>query len=407
MLEVLTLQGGIPLNYIFNKSPVGHLVIHFSKGSRSDPDQMPGMCHLIEHMLFKGDKQNPYIEIISRIEGLGGDINAYTTKEYTVLYCSFMNEYMAETLALVAGIVRNPGFDDVELRKEKKVIADEIKSYQDSPAERIFDEFEQLLFKGHPLGNDILGSVSSLKRIDQSAISAFYRQNFAADFYMSIVTDHDKAKTLDIISRFSAMTEIKHSQYQRKEVNYVRRNKTLRDEVHQVHCIMGHCAPDYYSHWRQVYRLMANMLGGPGLSSYLNLLVREKHALTYSIEAGYTPYTDTGIFYVYFTCDEKRLEQTSDLVRGELNRIRHDLLSDTDVQRGILQFQAQLALHFEAPLNEALFSAKNLHIFGQPVLKDDIYKEVRSIQSKDIMECAEELLKPDQMSVITIQNHKS
>lgn len=407
MLEILSINGGVNLNYQFSRSPVGHFVIHFSKGSRSDPANMQGMCHLIEHMLFKGDKQNPYIEIISRIEGLGGDINAYTTKEYTVLYCSFMNEYMAETLALVAGIIRNPGFDNHELRKEKKVIADEIKSYKDSPAERIFDEFEHLLFKGHPLGNDILGSVASLSRIGQNEINDFYQKNFASDFYMSIVTNHDKLKTLDVISGFTAMTEICHSQYKRQEVNFEPHKKILRDEVHQVHCIMGHTAPDYFSKWRQVYRLMANMLGGPGLSSYLNILVREKHALTYSIEAGYTPYTDTGVFYVYFTCDEKRLEQTSDLVRGELNRIRTIALSETDVQRGILQFQAQLALHFESPLNEALFSAKNLHIFGQAVLKNDIYKEVRNVKPADILECANTLLDPDQMSVITIQNHAS
>lgn len=303
-------------------------------GTRDELPDEQGMAHFVEHLIFKGTRKRRAWHILNRMENVGGDLNAYTNKEETVIYSAFLKEHFARAVELLTDIVFHSTFPEQEIAKEVEVIIDEIQSYEDSPAELIFDDFEELIFPDHPLGRNILGTPEQLRRFgSQDALRFTGRYYRPSNMVFFVQSDIDFKRIVRTVEK--AMAEIPFSAvegYQRQApLPYQPQQLTLHKDTHQAHVMIGGRGYNAYDERRTGLYLLNNILGGPGMNSRLNISLREKRGLVYTVESNLTAYTDTGTFCIYFGCDQEDADYCAELVHKELKKLRDHTLTSSQL----------------------------------------------------------------------------
>ncbi|MBL7924714.1 MAG: insulinase family protein [Bacteroidia bacterium] len=384
------------------ESAVTHCGLLMRAGTRDELPGKEGLAHFIEHNLFKGTAKRKAIHILNRLEVVGGELNAYTTKEETCLHASVMNRYFERALELIADIALHSVFPEKEIEKEKDVISDEIRSYQDTPYEQIFDDFESQLFKGHTLGHPILGTEDSIRKFRKKDLLEFTARMYdPAHMVFAVSGNIGAEQVLKLVSKYMGHAKTKRKVHARKPVRkYSPALHEMTRNINQVHYIMGRPAFGLRDPRRYTLVLLNNLLGGPGMNSRLNLNIREKYGFTYTIESGYHTYSDTGIFHVYFATDEKHFERTRMLMEKELEELCRKRIGETQFRQYKEQLLGQIQLAQENRLSVLLSMAKSQLNLGKVITLSDITARIAQISAGEVLEVAGEIFHPAQRSVL-------
>lgn len=381
-----------------------HIGLIINVGSRNENKSIYGMAHLIEHLIFKGTNKHQARYILNRIDSVGGELNAYTTKEKTVIHASVNKKYFERALDLISEIFQFASFPEAQILKEKEVVKDEIQSYNDNPYEQIYDDFEELLFSGHSLAHSILGNVKSLDKINRKQIISFYKKHYnTSNAVVSILGHIDTRYIKEIIEqKFSADTLIGKAagSSQKKLVAYKPFQKEIFKDTHQSHCIIGNHAYDIKSNHRLPFILLTNILGGPAMNNRLNMNIREKYGYTYTIEAQYSAYCDAGIFTVYFGVDNKYLQKTISLVKKELQFFKNNTLSKTMLTQAKDQLCGQISLANDNHISTMLANGKSLMYFDKVITYQELFAKINSITPGQIYECAQMVFNEKKISTL-------
>jgi predicted Zn-dependent peptidase len=395
-----TFPNGIRLIHQGSDSPVGHLGIIINTGSRDELPDEHGIAHFIEHCIFKGTKNRKAFHILSRMEDVGGELNAYTTKEETALYATFLSAYYERASELLSDILFNSVFPDKELKREKEVIVEEINSYNDSPSELIFDDFDELVFDGHPIARNILGTYESVRKLNRENILQFIDRNYHTDqMVISSVGSIPFKKLVALLERyFGKMPQKLRSQTRQRFDAYQPCNKEVRKETFQTHCMVGNLAYDSTDPKRIVMILLNNILGGQGMNSRLNLALRERKGLAYNVESSYNTFSDTGLFNVYFGTDNDNFEKALQIVFKEFELLRKSKLGTLQLIRAKKQFIGQLAIAGENREDLMLTIGKSYLFYNKVDPMSVVFEKIDAITADQLLEVANEILNPERMS---------
>lgn len=402
------LENGIRVIHHPIKNRVAHCGFIINTGTRDEKLPENGMAHFIEHSIFKGTKNRKSHHILNRIDNVGGEINAYTTKEKTCIYASFTNEYLERASELLSDILFNSIFPEKELEKEKEVIIDEIYSYQDNPFEQIYDDFEEFIFENHPLGMNILGTVDSVKSISREKILTFIENNYSPDqIIFSIVGDFTEKKIQTIIKKYLTENIYKTKQIERTSFsNYSPFTKTIEKNVYQAHCMIGNLAYSSQHKNKIDFILLNNILGGPAMNSRLNMGIREKHGLTYNIESTYNTYSDVGVVGIYLGTDVKHLDKSINLVHKELKKLRTIQLSSSQLQKAKQQLIGQITLAEENKSNVMIGLGESLLFYNKVDSLEEVYQKINDVSSSNLLEVANDIFDPNQLSTLIYKPNK-
>ena len=366
------------------------------------------MAHIIEHLIFKGTKKRKAYHVLSRIENVGGELNAYTTKEETCIYASFLNPYYKVCLELFSDVAFNSVFPDKELIKEKAVVIDEINSYNDNPSELIFDDFEALVFNGHPLAGNILGTKDTVKKFRKQDIFRFIKNNYSTDQMVIASAGRIRFdKLIKMVEMYFGHIKASYRHHERKPFKaYKASVKKIDKDSYLSHCMVGNIAYARSHPKKNTLLLLNNLLGGPALNSRLSLGIREKYGFAYGIESMYQPYSDAGIFAIYLGTDPTHVEKGIHLVIREMKKLAEKKLGSIQLQRAKRQLIGQLAINYESNLNEMLGIGKSY--LSKPRVKtyDEILAEIELITAENILEVANEIFNVHQLSTL-IYNAKT
>jgi predicted Zn-dependent peptidase len=400
--HIHTLSNGIRLIHKHVNSPVAHLGLFINIGSRDELVEEHGLAHLIEHMLFKGTLRRKSYYILSRMEDVGGEINAYTTKEETCIHATFFNQYYSRALELISDIAYNSVFPANELKKEREIILDEINSYKDSPSEIIFDEFEELLFDGNPLARNILGSGEALKSFSPSHIKNFITRNFSTDqMVVSSVGSIQFKELIKFFTEFFSVQVMKRLSPREPVIyNHKASFNELERNTFQTHCIIGNLAYKVTDDRRLTLYLLNNYLGGPGMNSRLNLALRERKGYAYTIDSLYTAYTDTGNITIYFGTDKNLIEKCIQIILKELEYLRDNLLSQIKLQKVKKQVLGHIAISFENNENHMLSMGKSLMIFNRVDTLKEISNKIETVSPRQMLEVANDVFDANRLSYL-------
>lgn len=402
MYETCILENGLKVIHqrIFGKAAWCGLVI--GVGSRDERREEEGIAHFIEHVIFKGTEKRRAYHILSRMEDVGGELNAYTTKEDTCIYASFLPVYYERTLELLADIVFHSVFPEKEIEKEKEVVIDEINSYKDSPGELIFDDFEELIYHGYPIGRNILGSEESVRKLQRNDILDFVRRNYRPDcMVISSVGDIPFEKLVRLVRKFFGGIVIAGTPSVRiRPEGYMPQTRVVEMGTFQNHCVIGNVAYGYTGDNRLPLSLLVNILGGTGMNSRLNLIIREKYGLAYNVEASYIPYSDTGVFSIYFGCDGRDLERCIRLCRKEMAGLCEIPLGQRQLKKAKAQMTGQMTLDSENYESMMLSIGKSFLIYGKVDDPDTVCREVESIDSGLLQRVARDILAPEKQTML-------
>lgn len=397
-----TLDNGIRLVHHQTTSPVAYCGMLIHTGSRDESAEEHGMAHFIEHVLFKGTQKRKAYHILSRLEDVGGELNAYTTKEETCVYASYLKEDFGKAIELISDILFQSTFPEQELTREKEVIIDEINSYRDNPAELIFDEFEELIFRDQPIGRNILGDPEIIKRFSKIDILRFIRGNYHTDqMVFCSVGNIPFAKVNRLFEKyFSPVTANFRLEKRMEFAGYTPEKKVLEKNTFQSHCIIGNLAYDLKDERRIGLYLTNNILGGQGLNSRLNLSLREKNGYAYNVESSYSPYMDTGVLSIYFGTDKKNLDKSIRLAYREFDRLKKQKLGILQLSRAKKQMIGQLARGAESHESLMLSMAKNYLVYDRVDSMEEIAAKVNSVSANQILEITNDLFDFDRLSTL-------
>ncbi len=400
--DLFTLQNGIRVAHKRVDSPVAYACIMVNAGTRDELDKEHGIAHFIEHVIFKGTKRRKAFHIMSRLEDVGGELNAYTTKEETVVHATFLKDDYHRAIELVSDIVFHSTFPDKELEKEKEVILDEINSYKDSPSELIFDDFEELIYPNHPFGRNILGTKKHIKRFNREYISTFMDRCYSTDqIVFCSIGNVPLFRVKKLAERYLGSIAKSNREKPRISVNaYVPNSLSVKKNTYQQHCILG-CTAYHLKHPKRIgMYLLNNILGGPGQNSRLNLSLREKSGYAYNVESNYTPYTDTGVFSIYFGSDKANFNKSLELVQRELNRIRTEKLGVLQLFKAKRQLMGQLAIASENSEILMLNTARSVLVYDEIDSLNEVNKVIEGISSSELIEIANEILCENNLSTL-------
>ncbi len=403
--QVFTLPNGIRLLHKHTSSLISHACIIVNTGSRDEANGKDGLAHFIEHLLFKKTKKRSTNQILNRLELVGGDLNAYTTKEYTCIHASFLNAYVERAIELFQDLVFHSVFPEDELEKEKSVILDEIASYQDQPEEAIQDDFEDLLFAGHPLGRNILGTADSVKGLERKDIISFLESNYNThEIVIGVLGNYDFKKLCKLFSKLhSAIPENKATLNRPSLPTYQPTEKRIEKSIAQTHCVLGNQAYSTHHASKTGLLLLNNILGGTGMSSRLNLQIREKYGIAYTIESNYTPFSDTGIFSIYFGTDAEKSAKALSLVHKELKKLRENKLSTIALQQAKQKFTGLIALGEENRIGLLISMAKSLIDYGKADTLEEIYEKINAVTADHLLETANEIFDPVTLTTLLFE----
>lgn len=386
-----TLSNGIRGIHRQVRNAVAHCALVIGAGSRDEHPDEYGLAHFTEHAVFKGTAHRRAWQVNCRLENLGGELNAFTTKEDTTIHATTLRGDFSKAAELIADIAFHSTFPDRELDREKEVIADEINTYKDSPADLIYDTFEDMLFAGSELGHNILGRKAALMRYNGDAIRAFTARTHTTDQMVFSSIGNFPVRTAEsVASRYFAERPASVRGFSRAAcAPYAPFEKTVVKHTHQTHCIIGNRTCGFEDERRLPLALLVNVLGGPSANSLLNVVIREKHGLSYNIEASYTPYGDTGLVAIYFSSDHANAEQCISLIGEQLHRLQTVPLSARQLSMAKKQFIAQLAISGESNESYMLSAGKSLLTHGEVDTMEQVYAKVRALTAAQLTEAAE------------------
>lgn len=394
MIHTDTLLNGLRIIHRESPSEISHCGIVVNTGSRDEYPGEAGMAHFVEHMLFKGTHRRRAHQIAARMENVGGELNAYTTKEETFYYATFLGEYFPRAVELLADMLFHSEFSPVLIEREREVILDEINSYQDDPAELIWDDFENMLFAGHDLGHYILGEPETLNRFTRDQILSFMERQYQPSqmvFFSSGRTPFHKVKR-HLEQHFSVTPSLVEERERRApEIIPQPVKQQIEKNTAQSHVMIGF--PVFSMHHPQRYALllMNNILGGGSLNSRLNASLREKYGLVYHVESNVTLYSDTGLFAIYFAGDPQQRERCIRLVRKEINRILEKELTPFQLNLAKRQWKGQLGIAAEQNENYTLAMAKRYLHTGGYLSLDEMFSRIDAITAEELHVTAREL----------------
>ncbi|WP_199269702.1 M16 family metallopeptidase [Mucilaginibacter lacusdianchii] len=403
--QVHTLSNGIRLLYKYAASTITHTCFVINAGARDEQPQKDGLAHFIEHLLFKQTERRNTSQILNRLELVGADLNAYTTKEYTCIHASLLKQHLERTLDLFEDIIFHSTFPEEELTKERSVILDEIASYQDQPEEAIQDDFEGILFKGHPLGNNILGTEESVNQLSRTDINQFLADTYNThQMVFAVIGDYDFNKLIKLVEKYLGAIPANTSAKNRQQPGKLISEYTVIEKpISQVHCVLGSLAYPSSHKYKNGLLLLNNLLGGMGMSSRLNLEIREKHGIAYTIESGYTPLTDTGIFSVYFGTDAEKSDKALRLVHKELKKLRDNKLGSLQLQQAKQKFIGQIALAEENRLSLIISMAKSLIDFNSIDSLQDVFDKMNAVTAEELLEISNEIFDPNNWATLIFE----
>lgn len=396
------LPNGIRLVHQYVDSPVAHCGVIINTGSRDEAHHEQGIAHFIEHTIFKGTLKRKSFHILSRLEDVGGEMNAYTTKEETAIHASFLAEYYERTMELFSDILINSTFPDHELKREKDVILDEINSYNDSPSELIFDDFEELIFDGHSIGRNILGTPDNVKNFTREDIQKFMAKNYNTDqMVICSVGNISGKRFLHLAERFfNPFPENRRDFSRPKFFGNSAKSRIIEKETFQSHCLIGGLAYDVFHRNRIGLVLLNSVLGGQSGNSRLNLALRERNGIAYNLESSYTAYSDTGSITIYFGTDKDNLDKAISLIKREINILQNKLLGDIQISKAKKQLVGQLAMSQENHEDLMLTLGKSFLTYNKMDGLDVIYKKIDALTPSQILDIANEVLDFDKLSIL-------
>ena len=390
--ETYTLSNGIRGIHRQVRSGVAHCALVVNAGSRDELRGEYGIAHFTEHALFKGTERRKAYQVNCRLENLGGELNAYTTKEDTTLHATVLRRDFSRAVELIADVIFRSTFPDRELDKEREVIADEINSYKDSPSERIYDDFEDMIFSGSELGHNILGSKSTIARFTSEHLHSFVRRTYTTDqMVFSSIGNFSVATAQSVAERYIGGISPTTRDFQRVAPSpYVAFDQRISRHTHQAHGIIGTRGYGIADDRRLPLALLVNVLGGPSANSLLNILLREKHGLSYNVEATYTPYSDCGIVGIYFSSDHDNAAQCVELIESEIAALCREHITPRRLAIAKRQFVAQMAISMEANEGYMLGAGKSFLLYKDIDTLEDAYKKVMAITAAQICDVARE-----------------
>lgn len=403
--EFFALANGIRCIHRRQKtSPVAHIALTIGAGTRDEASEQHGVAHLVEHMMFKGTARRTAWQVNSLLENSGGELNAFTTKEETVIHASLLRSEFSKGIDLLADMAFNSSFNPKELIKEKEVILDEINSYKDSPSELIYDEFEELLFNGSGLGRNILGDRKSLRKIGPKETVDYVTRNYKTDrIVFSASSNMTHKRFRELCERYlKPLSNGEGAANGRTKPGRVDTPFTIvrKMNTYQGHCLMGGYAYDLHDSKRMHLALLINLLGGPASVSRLNQELREKRGWTYNVEGGYIPYSDSGLFSIYLGCDKDKIEPSQELVHKELKKLRETGLTDIQLARAKKLYLGQMAILNESPEALMLGAAKSLLVYNSLNSTAEIATKIESITTSDLLAAANETFTPENLNTL-------
>ena len=402
-----------------SQSRVAYCGIAVHAGSRHETAEQQGLAHFCEHLAFKGTERRTATQIINAIEGLGGELNAFTNKEDTVYYCAIEQRHLRRALDVLQDIVFHSQYPEQEVEKEREVVCDEIESYEDTPAELIFDEFENILFEGHPLGHNILGTSEQVRSYTAADAAAFARQWYQPENCVLFICSAKPAtltqKTLpqplpvgegSHYSQGGASAEKVSSPLPDREGagNDLLGECFIRDRgTHQAHVMVGTRAYSAGDERRWALYLLNNILGGPALNSRLSMALRERNGLVYTVDSSMVSYSDTGLWSIYFGCDPDDTKRCLRLVRQQLDRLMDKPLSEAQLRAAKLQLQGQLAIAAENREQTILDCARTFLHTGKVRTVNDVMAHIATLTAADLQQSAQELFAPERLTTLIYQ----
>ncbi len=381
---------------------VGHLGLTINAGSRDELEHEQGLAHFIEHCLFKGTKKRKAFHILSRMDSVGAELNAYTTKEETVIYASFLKEHFERAMEAIADIVSHSTFPEKEIAKERDVIIDEILSYQDSPSELIFDDFEELLYGDHPIGRNILGTQDSVKILSRNDIKAFIGRRYRTSEMVLSTAGHEPFRKIVKWAEkyFEDLTPGQPETQRQPVLTTKTETKIVEMDTFQAHLMLGGPAYDQHHPNRIATVLLNNYLGGPAMNSRLNMNIRERHGIAYNIESHYAPYADTGLISIYLGTDQKLLKKSEALIRKELKILRERKMTVTALHRAKEQLKGQLALSSEGGANIMQAIGKSLLTYDRVDTTAELLRQIDDVTVDVLLDVANDCFDESKMSLL-------
>jgi len=400
--QVHTLANGIRILFKHSPSAITHCCFVVNAGSRDELPNKEGLAHFIEHLLFKETERRNTPQILNRLELVGADLNAYTTKEYTCIHASLLKQHLERAVDLFEDILFHSTFPEEEMEKERGVILDEIASYLDQPEEAIQDDFEELLFAGHPIGKNILGTPETVGALNGDDIQQFISANYnTGQMVFAVYGDYDFNKLVKLCDKYFGAVKENRAVKHRVSPGIIKPDlHVVKKPIAQTHCILGGRA--YPSAHKNKYGLLLlnNILGGMGMSNRLNLEIREKHGIAYTVESNYTSLTDTGIFSIYFGTDAGKAEKALKLVHKELKKLREQKLGAVQLRQAKEKFIGQIALAEENRMSLIISMAKSLIDFNYVDTLPQLFEKINKVTASQLLEISNEIF--DESKMITL-----
>lgn len=398
--EIFELSNGIRCVFQKTNTMASHFGVIIKAGTRFETDEQHGLAHFIEHCVFKGTEKRKAFHILNRLDVVGGELNAYTTKEEVCIYGSFLRNHLNRTVELIEDIIFHSNYPFKEIEKEKEIVIDEILSYKDTPSEQIYDDFETYVFDQHPLEKSILGTAESVRSFDKDKIEAYWNSMLHPDnIVISVVGNYSLKRLQSLLEKHFTRARL-HGQPQNniQDLKYKPFQKSFAEAQYQTHTVVGGVAYPYNEERRRSMVLLNNILGGPSLNARLNLGIREKYGYTYNIESTYTPYMDTGVFQIYYGTDPKYTNKTDKLVEKELKRLREKPLGVMQIHQAKEQLKGQIALAQENKASVMLSIGKSLLIYDKVDTLEQVYKDIESVTSFELQEISNEIFDVNKLS---------
>ena len=400
--NIHTLSNGLRIIHEPSSSKVAYCGFAVDAGTRDEAENEQGMAHFVEHLIFKGTRKRKAWHILNRMENVGGDLNAYTNKEETVIYSAFLTEHFGRALELLADIVFHSTFPQNEIEKETEVIIDEIQSYEDTPSELIFDDFEDMIFRNHQLGRNILGRPDLLKKFRSEDAMAFTSRFYQpSNMVFFVLGDFNFQKIVRQVEKLLVDLPLVTVENQRTiPPLYVPEQLVVHKETHQAHVMIGSRGYNAYDDKRTALYLLNNILGGPGMNSRLNVSLRERRGLVYTVESILTSYTDTGAFCIYFGTDPEDVDTCLKLTYKELKRMRDVKMTSSQLMAAKKQLIGQIGVASDNNENNALGMAKTFLHYNKYESSESVFRRIEALTAEGLLEVANEMFAEEYLSTL-------
>jgi len=404
--EIYTLSNGIRVvhNHI-TTSKIVHCGIMLDIGSRDENPTNQGIAHFWEHMAFKRTRKRKAFHILNRLESLGGELNAFTDKEKILFYASLRDEYFERAFELLADITFDSIFPSSQIDRERNVILEEMSMYMDDPDDSLQDEFDSVVFSGHSLGMNILGTEKTVKSFKRSDFRQFVKANLdTRKVVFSSVGNVPMERVVELAEKYlGRIPKLRSRKVRTKFFGYKPKEIVLKRDVKQARCAIGRASYKLSDPKRGAFYMLTNILGGQGMNSRLNMALREKHGFVYSVGAQYVPFTDTGLFVITFGTEQSQMKKSVALVKEELRKMRDEPLGTKQLSAAKEQLLGQIAMSEESNISFMMMMARNLLDLGRVTTLEEIFERVKNTTPKQLQEIANDMFREEKLSYLMME----